>query len=747
MAKKIFSKSELFKLYENRNYKKVISKIKQFKIDGMSEQEVEDITLKSYLSLIESEFKEGDFQRAIRNVDAVLKIKNSDKHKLMKVKYLCYLEHFDRAIEFAKPLLKSRYKTIKQNASFLYSLAKIYTGNFEIEQSIFDTLELDKKNYLLGFIELKKGNINEALEWFEKINPKKEIERSNLEIFKKIILYEDFESISIDKNLYIALILGDTSKLPNTKNARFAKKEIERDSAETNKQKRVKRFFANKEFIQTNEIKKLVTDKDEYRKAIYNNIALICEKKDYVSASSVFFKYKDELVQLPESINLLFKIIKYQPYIELSNVFTMTDNYLQLHHKKLPKFQQLNILDEIFILSVGRRGDNSQKFEKLVKKYNIAPITYLLSFFATSLNLDLKSHIDILKEFFKKKDFLSSKKFIDFFDKFKTEFEDIFEPLSDTERTKKLSMIIKSIDETKGDYKKFQEEIWILLTAISYILLQYDFKKNRENYLLLEKIIKFYKNSFHLSLKELPKECKNISIAIKNKKSMPQKKVKDDSMFGMFENLLNDMGIDKDELADRVFGEEQYDFNDENEDGEDDYYGSFEDLELELEEFCDDFYKASKDEYDDLLEKFANIHSNYKYPAYKELAYKIALDILNYYYINGHKLSFEFIMEFFDKVKLSIFNKDLRDFIPNVLDYEIDNDTKIIFIKYVMDYNSSRENAFYLKWIYSYIKFCRTHSIQIDKIYYNRFIKVYEKKWFTTLKPQYLELLELKDKI
>jgi len=46
--KKTFSKEGLLSLFENNNYQKVISKIKQFDIEGMSSKELEYITLSSY---------------------------------------------------------------------------------------------------------------------------------------------------------------------------------------------------------------------------------------------------------------------------------------------------------------------------------------------------------------------------------------------------------------------------------------------------------------------------------------------------------------------------------------------------------------------------------------------------------------------------------------------------------------------------------------------------------------------------
>ena len=733
MAKKIFQKSELLELYENRNYKRVISKIKQFKIEGMSEKEIDTINLKSYLKLIEVEFKDGDIQRAIRNVDIVLKIKESDKHKLMKLKYLCYLEHFDMAVEFAKPLLTSRYKLIKQNASFLYSLAKVYNGNFEIEESVLNNIELNKKSYLFGFIELKKGDKNRALEWFEKINLEKRSEVNNLEILKKIILNEDIQTTKIDKKLYNALILGKNNLLLNSKNGRIAKKEMEKNFNNFSKQNKIKHFFENKGFISINLIDEFFKEnKDEHIKAIYNNIALMCEKGDYESAFSIFLEFRDELIKLPESINIFLKIIRNIEFAQISKVFMVCENYLQFHKKRLPEFQQSEILNELFKFTLKGKEDDLKNFVLIVKKYDILPINYALSLFCTSSILGLNSHIEILKDFFRKKSLLSSKKFISFFNKFKDNSIDLFKNLSNAEMKKKLSLIIKSIDETLGDYKKFQDEIWILLSSISFLLLQYDFKQNKENYLLLEKIIKFYRDNFDLKSKDLPKECNDIFSAIKNKKS-PKKRENNNSISAMFEDMLDNIEIFDDEYD--IWEEEGY--ND-----------RFEDYELELDEFREDFYAASENEYNDLLERFADIHLEYQYPVYKQSAYRVALDMINSYYINGKKLSFEFFTEFFDKIKLPIKMKELRDEIPIVLeDYGVEIEVKIAFIKYAMDNFSNAENAWYLKWIYAYIKFCRTHSIKINKIYYNRFIKIYEKKLFTTLQSQYLELVELEDEI
>jgi tetratricopeptide (TPR) repeat protein len=228
MAKKnkSFSKNQLLSLYENQNYQKVVSKIKQFKISGMNDKELEDITFNAYLNLSIVNFNNGDLQRALREIDSAIKIRDDEYCKILKLKYLCYLEKFDEAMIFGEELLVSKSSKTKKEALFFYLLAQVYSGKTDLETSRINLLPQSRKNYILGFLEFQKGNIDLSLEFFEKSKPRLNEEKENLSALKAIISTSDFIKNESIKPLYAFLLFGEDQKLQNTKNVREIKNDI-----------------------------------------------------------------------------------------------------------------------------------------------------------------------------------------------------------------------------------------------------------------------------------------------------------------------------------------------------------------------------------------------------------------------------------------------------------------------------------------------------------------------------------------
>jgi len=73
--KKTFPKSKILELFKNKSYLKVVSKIKQFRIDGMDDLEVDALHINSLKILSDERFQTGDIQRAIRDIESALAIK------------------------------------------------------------------------------------------------------------------------------------------------------------------------------------------------------------------------------------------------------------------------------------------------------------------------------------------------------------------------------------------------------------------------------------------------------------------------------------------------------------------------------------------------------------------------------------------------------------------------------------------------------------------------------------------------
>ena len=221
--KKKFQKNQLRSLFQSGNYQKVISKIKQFEIDGMSAEELLEIQISSYKKLASSNFELGDINRALRDIESLLSIDGNEEYKLTKLKYLCYIEYFDDAMVLSKNLMNSKNSKIKKEAAFLLLLSSIYSGNYNIDEKILKLLPTAKVNYILGFVEFVQDNTEQALMFFDKCNPRAKVEKENIYVIKSIIMGQNTTTYDNTKPLYRFLMSGDDVHLQNTKNSRVIK--------------------------------------------------------------------------------------------------------------------------------------------------------------------------------------------------------------------------------------------------------------------------------------------------------------------------------------------------------------------------------------------------------------------------------------------------------------------------------------------------------------------------------------------
>ena len=484
--KKKFQKKQLLSLFHNENYQKVISKIKQFEIDGMSDKELYQIQITSYEKLANANFRLGDINRAMRDMESLLTIDSSEEYKIIKLKYLCYMEYFKDAIVFAQDLINSKNSKIKKEALFLYILANIYSGNYDIEEKFLKLLPIARVNYILGFKEFLEGNIEEALLYLDKCNPRVKIEKKNIEAIKSIILNQETTSSEILKPLYRFLINGDDTNLQNTKNSRIIKKDILTQFYKNKKSSEIEKLISLKSSIPIETIVEEIKDKEKQTKLIYNNIVLLVDKqKNYHKALELFIKNKNQLVQIVESAVLLIQIKSLLDDTKSDKiVLNFLSNYLKLHYKKLSPFQ----LDFIFVFLIQSSQINTSI--RIIKEYNGEDILFILKDLIeiTEVEPQIQERFNrIIKRysFIKDKTFEAILGVIDSFNEnisiIKSKEIELF--------AKQLSKILTLFQNCQKPHKKYQPKIFKILSSISSFIQNLDFATNRDLYIQLSETI------------------------------------------------------------------------------------------------------------------------------------------------------------------------------------------------------------------------------------------------------------------
>lgn len=94
-------------LFDTGSYQRVISRTKQFRVVDMGDDEMDELLNRSYFMLSQEHFKQGDVVRALRDIETLIERSPNDAYRVVKLKYLCYLENFESATAYAQELLDS----------------------------------------------------------------------------------------------------------------------------------------------------------------------------------------------------------------------------------------------------------------------------------------------------------------------------------------------------------------------------------------------------------------------------------------------------------------------------------------------------------------------------------------------------------------------------------------------------------------------------------------------------------------
>jgi len=708
--KKRFQKSSLLSLFQSGNYLKVISKIKQFEIEGMQEDELREIKIASYRSLSESNFEIGDIARALRDVESLLSIDDDPTFKLTKLKYLCYIEYFEDAVTYAEELLGSKHSKIKKEAIFFYLLAKIYGGEAEVDKKLIRQLTPTRQNYILGFASLCEGETDRALEYLNLCRPRAKIEKNNIEAIKAIISNKRISCSDDIKPLYRFLLSGDDHSLQNTKNARAMKKALAGTFAREKQNEAMQALLSAKHSIDVQSIIKNISDKEQQTKLIYNNIVLMMEEGNKLSkALQLFLKYQDRLAIFVESAKLLMQIAsQYNDKMEGRRIEVFFGRYLELHIEKLSRFQ----IDLIFLFLINHI--DTKKVSMLAEKYHRGDILFFVRDLPRLEHWNSRS-----QEKFNglMKDCTS---FV------QASLNTISKALEQTEETasllranelKGLARHLKTIytlfEKLENPSKKCRKTIFGLLSNGAFICQSFDLEKHRDLYGQLSKTIEKHIDYFGVKSTELSVDIKALFFSIeKDQKVKSEEKIDEDDFFLQAHRAI--LGL-ADDRSDRYnFNEVEYD------------------LLIIKRAFMKALENGDENPFGILSELYAYRYDDFTFSYMMELI--SAAKVLDRY--DEH-----FIGKLLKSTHITFDNSILRDrIVVKVKDYaRIDSDAAMQFLDYILMTISQkqRETAWYLKWIACYLDLVQTYELPRDNKfnrYIEYFLDIQEKKKYKSLK-------------
>ncbi len=721
--KKKFQKNQLRSLFQSGNYQKVISKIKQFEIDGMSAEELLEIQISSYKKLASSNFELGDINRALRDIESLLSIDGNEEYKLTKLKYLCYIEYFDDAMVLSKNLMNSKNSKIKKEAAFLLLLSSIYSGNYNIDEKILKLLPTAKVNYILGFVEFVQDNTEQALMFFDKCNPRAKVEKENIYVIKSIIMGQNTTTYDNTKPLYRFLMSGDDVHLQNTKNSRVVKREISAQFAKNRQSSDMEKLISLKSSIPIETIVKESKDIDQQIKLILNNIALLVEKqKNYSKALELFIKNKSQLIQFVES-GILFIQIKSQVDDNRSDklVVGFFSSYLKLHHKKLSDFQ----LDFIFIFLIHSSPTDATM--KLIEENGGKDILFIVRDLIEMREIE-PSHQERFNKIIKKYSALKDKSFegiLGFIDSLNEGIYQMDRIERDAFATK-VSQILTLLQNCQRPHKKYQSIIFKIFNSMASFTQNLDFEQNRALYMQLSETIDNFIEIYTLDKRELPLDIKTLFQSIDQGKSVKKKEKQsgENDIIGMFREFMDsyDEGDawDEDDLDEDDLAEIKEEFIDDLRDDRDPFNHKLSELE-------DSFYS------DTLLEFILDIVA-------KAIEFKRNDDI--------------FTQKLLLMMEISMQDKEYRDqLIISVEEYakkDIETASFFLYHSISLTPEKDRETVWFLKWLESYAYLIDDYNQPKDDLFkgcLGHFIRVQQKKRFKTLNARFEKFIDrFKDK-
>jgi len=720
--RKVFQKQQLIQLFESKNYQKVVSKIKQFTIEDMSEDELLKIHLDSLVNLSIQHFEIGDIQRALRDIELALVIQVSPYIQFLKLKYLCYFEKFQEAYDYSKSLLEIKDNKIKKDIVFYYLISNIYCAN-SIDEDYLKLLTKAKQNYILGLLAFFNDDMKLCFKYLDDCSPRLKVEKENLKALKYIILNKDYTEYEGSKPLYRFLLSGDDKNLQNTKNTRENKQIILKQFKQQKNDNTLKNLIELKHPVDS-----ILLKQQNNIKLVFNNIALLLEiDSNYNEALNLFLHYKDKLVDIPESIYLLLKIYE-QPIYEDGDQKSIQfiKKYLQLHSDKLAPFAIKYFFYYIFTYMTNIRSKTiNNQYIQLVKGYNQLPLQYMIQ----ELSSKIEPHNqELVNQFFYKFDKINEKILKDITVGFES-YEEISEYLDDTDKimvAKRVGVITQSLNKIEKLDKKYKNSILNLLDAMSSNLLHFSINYYLNEYNNLGSYISKYSNMFEIDLDTLPQSMKNIFIKAKTKTDYIEAEPQKETLQETLKRLADSIDLDDE------FGEFDGFFDEDN-------------LEYEFGEIFGEFkiaLKSGENPYDSLQ----NFPYFYHWFFKKEFE-SIVFDLINEY-ARFKNLTPKVIEKIFKLTGFKLGDEIVRKRLPTILNEYAKHSPEISLhiLEYLIEFKKSYETAWYMQWLYIYLDIAYKNSKKQNKIYKTilaRFVEIQKKKKFTTFNKKYEKIVKI----
>jgi len=720
--KKKFQKKQFLSLFEKKNYQKLISKAKQFEIEGMSADELHTILSVSYQNLAQSNFEKGDIIRAIRDIDSLLQIDNNAKYKLIKLKYLCYIEHFQDAVELGEELISLKnLKKIQKEALFLYLIARLYTGDYELDKKQLKSIPISRQKYILGFKALMQENKILALDYFNKCNPRAKIEKENIKAVIEIISGDEVVvSLSSIKPLYQFLITGESNGVANSKNFREIRKEVIANFSKIEKNADMQNLLTLKKSIPIETILKNIQDKKQVSRLIYNNIVLLVDKREYRNALRIFIKYRNSLVKITESASLFIEI---KNQIEDNKSDTILINffssYLKLHHKKIASHQI-----DYMLLFLIQRGEMRKSID-LAKEYGRDNIIFFLKelplmrefnpYYQTSFNKALKKHSIFTDTLIKL-----------MIQNIESTDEELYDLSKEEEKIFLGRLYILSIllQNLGNPHRKYKDSLFKLFKVLALVIQSFSYSEQESIYLKLSVVIEQYIGYFKVDRFNLPIDIKALFVSISKKESVKKDNIYDEEEEGNYFYLAKKILFEDEDIYD--FDIVEYDLS-------------------IIKERCLRAIERGDDEPFKILGELNKVE-------YYEFKIPILLEFLEE--VIKRKLHIILsIQSMLFYLQIDLYNSSTRDsllsHINNYAKTDIDASKTLIEYAVTSVVPTSRGYVWYLKWIDGYLTLIDKYGLEKDDtfIYYREvFLSIQEKRKFKSLNAKYKKIKKFKVK-
>lgn len=729
--RKIFPKEQLLQLFENKNYQKVVSKIKQFTIEDMSEDELLKIHLNSLVNLSSQHFEIGDIQRALRDIELALVIQISSNIQFLKLKYLCYLEKFKEAYEYSKSLLDTKDMKIKKDIVFYYFISNIYYDH-SIDKDYLKFLTQAKQNYILGLLAFFQDDMELCLKYLDKCNPRLKVEKENLKALKSIILNKDYLEYEGSKPLYKFLLLGDDENLQNTKNTRENKQIVLKQFKQQKSNNTLQNLIELKHPIDNSLLKQ-----QNNIKLVFNNIALLLEiDNNYEEALNLFLYNKDKLVDMPESIYLLLKIYEMDKENISSGQKTIwfIKKYLLLHKDKLSPFALKYIFYAIFtdFTHLSDKDINNQ-YIQIAKEYQQLPIQSVIQEFSNPHTKNIEKFQEHIVNFFNTFDKINEKAILQIIggiEQFKYYLDAFTESLDNNAKEAMVTTIdtnVAMLIKVKNPDTKYEKSIFKLFDVMSQILLEFDINVYFEQFKNLENAINYFIDIYNYNRDNLSQNILQLSAYISSgvATNKNNKNHFENTLDRLKKMISDDLEFDEDDEFDDFFDEDN--------------------LEYEFGEIFGEFKMALKSGENPYkcLSPFPRFYSWFFEREFESIAFDLMSE-----YARFKNLTQKVIEKIFKLTGFELGDEIVRKRLPTILNEYAEHSPEITLqiLEYLIEFKKSYETAWYMQWLYIYLNIAYKNSKKQNKIYKTiiaRFVEIQKKKKFTTFNKKYEKIVKM----